>query len=139
MNWGYKLVIGMLLFMAFIVTLAVRMMSQHVDLVTDHYYEAGIHYDVDHAARQAAQLPGASFRAEKHEDGIQLVFPKGADGTVWLYRASNSLQDVKLPIQTDANGRQFIQAERLTKGPYRIIARWKLNNILYLQEKDLFW
>jgi len=46
MNWGTKLVIGMLSFMSFIVVLAVLMFNSNADpLVDEDYYEKGLNYD----------------------------------------------------------------------------------------------
>lgn len=46
MNWGTKLIIGMALFMAFIIGLAVFMLNSNADpLVDKDYYEKGLKYD----------------------------------------------------------------------------------------------
>ena len=46
MNWGTKLVIGMLSFMSFIVVLGVLMIGSTPDpLVDEDYYEKGLNYD----------------------------------------------------------------------------------------------
>jgi hypothetical protein len=46
MNWGTKLIIGMLSFMSFIIVLAVLMITSKPDpLVDEDYYEKGLNYD----------------------------------------------------------------------------------------------
>ena len=56
MNWGTKLVIGMGLFMAFIITLVVFMMrSGSDDLVDKDYYQKGIEYDKEYTRKNQVQ------------------------------------------------------------------------------------
>lgn len=48
MNWGTKLVIGMLTFMSFIVVLGILMFRSTPDpLVDEDYYEKGLNYDLE--------------------------------------------------------------------------------------------
>lgn len=54
MNWGTKIILGMVVFMLFIVTMVVYMFSRHGDdaLVDENYYENGIRYNEEYDAKQ---------------------------------------------------------------------------------------
>lgn len=46
MNWGTKIIIGMVSFMAFIIVLGILMIRSNPDpLVDEDYYEKGLNYD----------------------------------------------------------------------------------------------
>jgi hypothetical protein len=45
MNWGKGIIIGMGLFMAFIIFLVVNLMMQKVDLESEDYYKREINYE----------------------------------------------------------------------------------------------
>ncbi|RZM29342.1 MAG: hypothetical protein EOO88_05320 [Pedobacter sp.] len=46
MNWGTKIIIGMAVFMAFILVLGIFMIRSNPDpLVDEDYYEKGLNYD----------------------------------------------------------------------------------------------
>ena len=48
MNWGKGLVIGLGLFMSFIVFLVVMMLNTPEDSFDKNYYEKGLAYDLDY-------------------------------------------------------------------------------------------
>ena len=74
MNWGTKLLIGMGLFMAFIITLAVLMIkSGSDDLVDKDYYQKGIEYDKDYERKSQMQKDQAEPEISIGES-IRIIF-----------------------------------------------------------------
>lgn len=137
MNWGYKLMIGMTVFIVFIVSMSVVMMNQKVDLVTDSYYQAGLNYDTDQEAKTNAKELGSAFNCQKTTQGVEITFPMGSNGTVLFYRPNNAKQDIKLPIQLNANGIMIIPKEPFVAGLYKVICNWECNGKKFLQETDI--
>ncbi|WP_256004617.1 MULTISPECIES: FixH family protein [Pedobacter] len=53
MNWGSKIIIGMALFMSFIILLGIMMVRSTPDpLVDEDYYEKGLNYDQELRVKQ---------------------------------------------------------------------------------------
>jgi hypothetical protein len=138
MNWGTKLVIGMLCFMCMIVVLGVLMVtSQNDTLVENDYYEKGIHYDMDYNKKEQVKVDHADPIFELKADTLLITFVKQAEGTIKFIRISdktmdrvyalntNSLNQLKLPVQTKA------------KGLWKLRLDWKSEGKKYLYEKEV--
>jgi hypothetical protein len=81
MNWGTKLIIGMLLFMSFIVVLGVLMVRSDNDaLVETNYYEKGLNYDQEYAAKTQVGKDQASPVTSITAAQISIQFKTSAKG-----------------------------------------------------------
>lgn len=66
MNWGTKLIMGMLSFMSFIIVLAVLMFNSKPDpLVDEDYYEKGLNYDKEIKRLEKSQRDSISASKER--------------------------------------------------------------------------
>ena len=117
-------------FAAFIISLVVLCVRQpDIFLVSPEYYKEEIAYQ-----RQIDQLTNASqlkeplqFRYATERKAVELRFPASdkRSGEVLLFRPSNAHQDVRIPIKTDAEGRQVIPVAHLQKGLWKVKIHWQ--------------
>lgn len=143
-NWGTGLVIGMLLFIAFIMTMVIMMVTDDKydhEMVTESYYEKGMVYQEEINAETNTKSLSADLRVEKTEAGWMLIFPNELSGQslvgkIELYRPSNEKLDFSLPLQLEGN-QQLIPKETLVEGNWNLRILWEMGGKTYLYKKEL--
>lgn len=137
MNWGTKLVLGMGLFMAFIITLVVLMVrSDSDDLVDKNYYQKGIEYDKEFARKSQLQQDHAEPEIVVG-DSLKVVFKKPATGTIRFQHASKNTNDFILNVETSGNNEFVFPLNETSKGHWKLILEWKSEGKEYLFEKNI--
>lgn len=128
-NWGTGLVIGLGLFVVFILYFVIRISLEHeTELVTENYYEKELIFQkqIDGAAN--VKKAHAELKVKRQPEGYELTFPKNMEpskieGTLMLYRPSNKQLDreERLNLQSD---KLLIPKEHLVSGRWDIIVAW---------------
>ncbi|WEK17514.1 MAG: FixH family protein [Candidatus Pedobacter colombiensis] len=138
MNWGTKLVIGMLCFMSFIIVLSVLMINSKTDALVDtDYYEKGLDYDKDYSRKEQVKIDNAAPSISITDDSIILLFKSKADGDIKLVRNADQKMDKKVSIQTDATNTVKIPLKGIKKGQWRLIISWTNEGKAYLNEQEV--
>jgi hypothetical protein len=138
MNWGTKLIIGMLSFMTFIIVLAVQMIRSDDDALVDNdYYEKGINYNKDYNKKENVKLDHATPEVSVKENTIIITFADDAAGSVKLIRTADKKMDRKLQLQTDSLHEFKIPVQGLASGLWKLQLDWKSNDKPYLYEKEV--
>lgn len=138
MNWGVKLMIGMLCFMSFIIVLAVLMINSKTDALVDtDYYEKGLDYDKDYNRKEQVKTDDAAPLIQIAEDHISLSFKDKAEGEVKLVRNSDKQLDKKITISTDTLNTVKIPLNGIEKGQWRLIISWTTDGKNYLNEQEV--
>jgi len=131
-NWGTGLVLGMALFIGFILYLVFQMTVNNNlehDLVTDNYYQKEMELQDEIYAQENTAAMEKQITGLKTDMGYLLQFPEGylpekISGTVFLYRPSNKQLDFELPLElTDPN--LLIPDNRLLDGRWNITIDWQ--------------
>jgi len=143
-NWGTGLVIGMVIFIGFILILVYKMTTDHNlehDLVTDGYYQKEMELQEDIYARQNSMAMEKQIIGQKNTKGYVLEFPesydpKNIEGTVFLYRTSSKKLDFELPLElTDSNF--LIPDEFLLEGRWNITIDWEYEGKKFRFKKEI--
>lgn len=145
-NWGTGIVIGMVLFIAFIMTMVVIMVSDEKydhQMVTDSYYEKGMVYQEEIDAETNTRDLSSELKVQKTEDGWLLTFPEElatseVKGVVLMYRPSNEKLDFELPLLLNGNS-MVVPKEMLVEGNWKINIHWEMGGKPYLYKKDLVY
>ncbi len=145
-NWGTGIVIGIGLFMAFILYFVIRISTEKkydYDLVTEEYYQKEMVYQTEIDAERNSHSLDGRIAGEKTENGWMLTFPKNIDytkieGTVFLYRPSNKNLDFQLPLKL-SNPNLLIPDERLVPGRWNTIVQWKYEGTDYLYKNEIVY
>lgn len=137
MNWGTKLVLGMGLFMAFIITLVVIMFrSNSDDLVDSNYYEKGIEYDKDYIRKNQVVKDKAEPEIIVNED-LKIVFKSPVSGTIRFIHPSDKSNDRTMQINSGAANEIRLPLNNFTKGHWKIILEWESSGKSYLYDKSI--
>ncbi|MFY7991456.1 MAG: FixH family protein [Fluviicola sp.] len=119
MNWGKGIVIGMILFMSFIVTLVVIMVSNKSDLVAEDYYNKELAYNEQFDAMQHYANAGEEIVLDIVKDTLYLRFPevfRKGKVTVSLSRPDNQAQDTQFELT--ALEEVMIPTAKMPKGAF---------------------
>lgn len=138
MNWGTKLVIGMLCFMSMIVVLGVLMVtSQNDTLVENDYYEKGIHYDTDYNKKEQVKVDHAEPLFTIEADSMLITFKKQAEGTIKFIRASDKTMDRLYRLNTNALNQLRLPIKTKAKGLWKLRLDWNSEGRNFLYEKEV--
>ncbi len=137
MNWGTKLVIGMALFMSFIITLAVLMIrSDSDDLVDTNYYEKGIEYDKDYVRKNQLIKDKAEPEISVN-DQLTIIFKSPAMGSIRFIHPSDKTKDSTMNINSGTGLQVDFPLDGLRKGHWKIYLEWESNGKSYIFEKNI--
>jgi hypothetical protein len=137
MNWGTKLLIGMGLFMAFIITLAVLMIrSGSDDLVDKDYYQKGIEYDKDYDRKSQMQKDQAEPEISVG-DSLRIVFNKPATGIVRILHPSDNKKDRIVSLNSGIANEVALPLNDIREGHWKLIIEWKSDEKEYMFEKNI--
>lgn len=145
-NWGTGLVIGMVLFIAFIMYFVIKISTDKnydYDLVTEEYYKKELVYQKEIDAEENSNTLENNISGKKTAEGWLLTFPDNLDvskisGTVSLYRPSNKKLDFDLPLKLSGHN-LLIPDERLVAGRWNTIVQWEYEGERYLFKEEIVY
>lgn len=142
MNWGYKIIIVYVIFVAGILFLVIKASTQKTDLVTADYYAQELKYQdkIDQQKRSDALSAPVQFRIKDKQ--LIISFPeelkgKKIDGSVILYCPADENKDVKQNfsvLDTDL----IVQIPEQNKGYHTLQLSWIVQGVNYYVEKKIF-
>lgn len=139
MNWGTRIVIMYLGFVALIVTMVVVSMRQQVDLVTPDYYAKELKYqsNIDKANNHNQLI--SSLKCSINGDNIVIDFPEehkseSISGEVLVYKPSDAKSDKVISIVA-VNGQMTIPTSVFSKGMYKVKIDWTVNGKSFFYEQ----
>jgi len=146
-NWGTGIVIGMLLFIGFIMYFVVTMLSSSDfdhDLVVEDYYKAELHYQQDIDAEENALALDEHIELERKEAKMYVKFPETInleqlEGTISFYRPSNKKLDFSIPFSTIQQQKFEVPVAQLVKGRWNVKISWQENGKDYLFKKEILY
>jgi len=142
--WPAGIVITLLIFATFIVSIAVFLSNKNFDLVSGDYYSESINYNEIMDARNALTLleEKPSILVNDGTRQMKLNFPnsyasKVADLTLDFFKPDDAEQDFSIPIKSLASNGFEVDYSTMHKGIWNLSMRWKMEGVLYLYEDEL--
>jgi hypothetical protein len=129
-------------FVVFILGCVAFASMQRFDLVAPDYYARQIDYQTQiDKTNRTAMLPRQP-RVEYRDRRLSVIFPGifdpvQTDGTVRLFRPSNSSWDRAVPIALDSLGQQIIPGDNLIGGLWKVKVDWQANGESYYFEQSI--
>jgi hypothetical protein len=142
MNFGGRIVVLYLSFVALIVALVVMSYGQKVDLVSDDYYAQEMKFqDKIDAINNEKELVG-SIHHSINGNEITLTADSSLlsadfEGTIHFFRPSDSSKDIHLKMNF-VNNTQEIDSKQLVHGAYKLQLSWTSNQKKYFKEEVIF-
>ncbi len=143
-NWGTGIVIAFVAFISFILFFVFKMVTDdnaNHALVRSDYYEQELVYQDQIDAEKRANKLSYPIEVKRLDEGLLIVFPTDQEpskieGTISLYRPSNTSLDLNIPIKTDQS-ELLISNETLVAGRWDISIEWTYEGITYLYKSAL--
>lgn len=138
MNWGKGLVIVMLLFIGFIVSMSFYMFSMPADDYDHQYYEKGLNFNKDYAKEKQVVTDKAQPVIKQLNGELSVEFIHPATGTMRLINPLGKIKDLMFLLNTDTGTLAKIPLNKLTTGRWAIRIDWKSGNKGYLYQQDIY-
>ena len=143
LSWGYKITILYLGFVVGILFLVYKANGEKYDLVTEDYYEESLTYqNIVDQKTNVAQL-SAPLQVKHSADVVTIELPaefkgKKSTGELYLYRASNAAQDIRLPLSIEGTDVR-VALPKPVSGAYELKLAWKSEDRNYFHEQRIFF
>jgi|SRR5690554_537954 len=145
-NWGTGIVIGMALFMGFILYFVIQIMTDKkhdFELVLDDYYSREMVYQEELDAESNSRTLKVDITGKRIEEGWLLTFPEDFDpskisGEVSMYRPSNKALDFKLPLEV-SDSKFLIPAAKMVTGRWNTIVTWNYDGKQYRYDERIYY
>ncbi len=138
MNWGKGILITIIAFVGFMMTLVVISVRQDdIHLVSENYYEKEIKYQDQIEREKAARKLGRDVLVfDSPSKTMILDLPVGAKGSLQLFRPSDARLDREVTLDVTNEGKTTVPLDQLKSGYWRIQLTWTENGVeFYLEEK----
>ncbi|TRX52666.1 FixH family protein [Fulvivirga sp. M361] len=141
MNWGLRIVVAFIGFVAVIITLVVISMRQNINLVAEDYYVQEIAYQkqIDRV-KNHMDLGQLGLEVELEPATNQIVVKSSSQGelkgTVYFFRPSDERLDKSYHL-TLSDGKQLFNSSDFAKGLWKVKVSWTENEKEYYYEKLL--
>jgi hypothetical protein len=142
MNWGNKLLLTFIVFVAGMSFLVYKSTRTEFDLVEKDYYKQELGYQQIINSKQEAESLSEPVSFTQSENGVVLQLPaemkdKTISGEVWFYCAYDKKKDKKFSLLTNKEGAQIFQLASVEPGTYTVKVSWKDESKNYYSEKPL--
>ena len=140
MNWGTKIVLGMIAFMLFIVAMVVYMFSVHGNdaLMDNDYYEKGINYNQEYNAAQNVFTDEAVPVININTSQIRIQLKDSASYTIRLMRPTTVKDDYIVRGQTLSKSNLIIiDRQDMHFGVWLLELKWVANKKEYSFKKSI--
>nr|WP_294796090.1 FixH family protein [uncultured Mucilaginibacter sp.] len=137
-NWGKGLIIGMSIFMLFIISLAVAIFNQKADDYDHSYYEKGLDFDNDYKREQQVVADGAKPTIKVNAGILNLGFKGQTKGKLHFQRPSDQKMDKEMLFDTDVSGKSEVPLKQFTRGRWQLIIEWANQDKQYLYQQEIF-
>lgn len=143
MNWGLKITILYLGFVALILTLAFTCVNQKIELESPDYYAQELKFQSIIDARNNAVSLQEPISHQVIGKSIEIKLPKSLlskdmKGKVLFIRPSDSSKDIAYDIKPDSLGVQLISNANFDNGVYKMQLSVSSNGTEYFKEDVVF-
>jgi hypothetical protein len=142
MNWGYKIMIFYLIFVAGIILLVYKSSTQNQDLVTPDYYKKELAFQQTIDSKERVNMLSSTPQISLDNKTISIKLPKEMSGVmveavVSLYCPSNKDNDFQTIVNT-SKGLLEVPIANNCKGNFDLHLQWTAANKEYYYENKLF-
>jgi hypothetical protein len=139
MNWGKGIIIGMGLFMGFIIFLVVNVMTHRVDLQSDDYYKKEIQYEDEILAVKNANELNEQISINAADDFLVVKIPDSLNAQqikLDLIRPDDKKLDQHLLISDTKTF--LLPLKELTEGKYLTELHYLVKEKPFLQKSEVY-
>jgi hypothetical protein len=141
MNWGYKIMTVIIVFIVGMLTMVFVAFKQTNEMMDENYYQRELQYQTLIDASENLSVISKNPLLQMNGENLELTLPAGArntfeKGEIEFVCVNDQSKDITLPIQIGQDGVQKIEKALLGKGNYTVRIKWKNDGKqFYRQEK----
>lgn len=143
MNWGYKILLTVIMFILVMVFFVYVSMQQKNELIENNYYEKELAYQskIDASARLADIMKGNTI-ATKTQDTLHIIIPmelmdQFSDGKLEFINSQQSSLDRSLVLSPNEQGIFNYPVKDIKQGNYQMRIQWKSKGQNYYREENV--
>jgi len=141
-NWGWGILIVLILFVAFISTLVYKSSQVNIDLVSENYYEKEIKYQEQIDREKNSLSLDKDIQLIVNRGFLEILIPENfapeeISGNIQLFKPDDSNLDLSLELRADPSGRQIINTQALNRGWWEIKINWSYRNTDYFKSEKI--
>lgn len=145
-NWGTGLTIVIVLFVCTTLSIVAFLVSLDYEMVTEKHYKKATNYQqhIERVEHTAALSNPVEIELLQENNVVEVRFPAeiakaNPQGTIELYRPSDSSLDQKIALAVDEAGKQRISTANLAKGKWLVKVSWTADSTSYFKEENIFY
>lgn len=143
MNWGYKITLVYITFVAGILFMVYKCTQQNIDLVSTNYYDQELKFSDQYNRQSNVEKSNYKLQFKYNEilKTLDIHYPpqlatKGITGEISFFKPDNAALDFKIKVTPVVGNIQQIPVEKLTKGFWKLKINWSVDTLpLYQEEK----
>ena len=144
-NWGTAITGAIILFIVTTLSVVAYLVSLDYYVVDKNYYEKAERYQqhIEQVEQASAMVEPVQIKLGGDKKMMTIAFPASVsvddiNGTVQLYRPSDSSLDRTLKLSLDDNRVQHIATGELISGKWIVKIQWAEASKKYFTQKDIF-
>lgn len=139
MNWGKGIVIGMVLFMSFIIVLVVNLMMHRVDLESEDYYKREINYEEEITAVKNSEALPEKVQLMQQEEYVVVQLPGKTElNSIEVRFLRPDDQKMDKTFKVEGTKSYLIPKNELSKGKYNIEISYTADSKVCLQKEEIY-
>ena len=143
MNWGYKILIVIILFVLSMGGMVYVAMQQNNEMLDDHYYEREQKFQSLIDAQNRLNKVSDKRLLTQNDAQIILQLPievcgNISEATMHFIRNDDQSKDKIVEITPDTDCRQLLDKKQFSKGMYKVRISWEYKNQQYYNEDNFF-
>lgn len=138
MNWGKGIVLGMIVFMLYIIGMSIYMFMAPADEYDHQYYEKGLTFNADYKKEKQVFNDHAQPQIAVAAGSVKLSFKAPVKGTISFIRQSDKTLDRKDKLDSGTGRDIEFGTSNFAKGRWRLVMDWQSDNKVYLYQQEIF-
>lgn len=143
MNWGYKILIVIIVFVASMLTMVYISMQQTNDMLDENYYVREKQYQTLIDGQKALQKIQTQPLIVQNDSQLTVQLPDSSfdnisEASVAFLKPDNQKLDISYELKPDPAGKYNIDKTSLTKGMYKVRVKWTNSGQLYYSDDNFY-
>lgn len=141
-NWGWGILIVLMIFIAFMSNLVYKSSHVNVDLVSENYYEKEIKYQEQINREKNSLGLRENLIIDKSMGFIKITYPRGysgreISGTIQFFKPDNASLDYTETASCNGNNEQIINTKTMKSGWWEIKINWSYQGTDYYKSEKI--
>lgn len=143
MNWGYRILTVILLFIVGMGVMVSIAMKQKNEMVDEHYYVKELQHQGQIDAENNLNALAEALSIGQDGEFLEVKIPDASvgsitEGSIVFLRSSDQSRDRKFALDPNNEGVQLIAKNNFIKGQYKVRISWKNGLKPYYYEQSIF-